>query len=67
MCERMNFQYFCDIECATLDSSGLPLDNRLSWENFKGKLVGSANTFSIKSCIIFTFLFFIIDRILLNR
>ena len=57
MCERMNFQYFCDIECATLDSSGLPLDNRLSWEDFKGKLVSGANTLSIKLVIISTILY----------
>uniref|UniRef100_A0A7E4ZWQ4 GDNF domain-containing protein n=1 Tax=Panagrellus redivivus TaxID=6233 RepID=A0A7E4ZWQ4_PANRE len=53
MCERMNFEYFCDIECASLDASGLPLDKRLSWANFKGQLVGGALSTSLP---LFTFI-----------
>ncbi|KAI6188363.1 hypothetical protein M3Y98_00346700 [Aphelenchoides besseyi] len=41
MCERLNFEYFCDIECANLEPSGLPFYQQVSWDEFKGRLVGS--------------------------
>lgn len=41
MCERLNFEYFCDIECENLELSTLPFDQKISWAEFKGKLVGS--------------------------
>uniref|UniRef100_A0AC34PUH7 Uncharacterized protein n=1 Tax=Panagrolaimus sp. JU765 TaxID=591449 RepID=A0AC34PUH7_9BILA len=42
LCERMNFEYFCGIQCANLDSTELPFARRISWDDFKGRLV--ANT-----------------------
>ncbi|CAD5217763.1 unnamed protein product [Bursaphelenchus okinawaensis] len=41
MCERLNFEYFCDIECSRLEPTGLPLYQQLLWDEFKGRLASN--------------------------
>ncbi|KAE9556014.1 hypothetical protein FO519_000760 [Halicephalobus sp. NKZ332] len=56
MCERMNLEYLCNVQCANLDSAGLPFDKRVSWEDFRGRLVANTSTITLinKFLIIFT-------------
>ncbi|KAI6240176.1 hypothetical protein M3Y99_00505100 [Aphelenchoides fujianensis] len=41
MCERLNFEYYCDVECANLEPSNLPFYQQVSWDEFKGRLVSA--------------------------
>ncbi|KAI6176866.1 hypothetical protein M3Y97_00845200 [Aphelenchoides bicaudatus] len=41
LCERLNFEYYCDIECSNLEISSWPFDQKIAWNDFKGRLTGS--------------------------
>jgi hypothetical protein len=40
MCSRLNFDHFCGVNCPALEASALPLDQRISWSEFRGRLTG---------------------------
>ncbi|KAI1708896.1 hypothetical protein DdX_11659 [Ditylenchus destructor] len=40
LCERLRFEEFCAIECINLEPHGLAFDQRLTWKDFRGRLVG---------------------------
>ncbi|CEF71395.1 Hypothetical protein SRAE_X000072100 [Strongyloides ratti] len=68
MCERLNFEYFCNISCSRLEVKSIPFNQILTWSDFEGRLrsaVGfSQRTIKIstQNCFIIFIVFFIIKN-----
>lgn len=44
LCERLNFEKLCEIGCSNLEPQGMAFDQRLTWKDYRGRLVSdSAN------------------------
>ncbi|KAH7720501.1 Protein R01E6.7 [Aphelenchoides avenae] len=41
MCSRLNFENLCAVNCTGLEANSLPFDQRVSWDEFRGRLTGS--------------------------
>uniref|UniRef100_A0A0N5A440 GDNF domain-containing protein n=1 Tax=Parastrongyloides trichosuri TaxID=131310 RepID=A0A0N5A440_PARTI len=66
MCERLNFEYFCNISCSRLEVKSIPINQVLTWSDFEGRLRSAVSSwnrgFKIKKeklFFIFIILFFI--------
>uniref|UniRef100_A0A0N5CCF7 DB domain-containing protein n=1 Tax=Strongyloides papillosus TaxID=174720 RepID=A0A0N5CCF7_STREA len=68
MCERLNFEYFCNISCSRLEVKNVPFNQILTWSEFEGRLrsaVGFSQKtlkFTTKSCFIIFIILFIIKN-----